>query len=91
MRRKQCYKIGRETGRGFCFLNGEADYSFNVVIKGRKLEVTMIQNRDGKFLEPEFWKRDTHVKVRIAQGITNRIKCELYSRIKGIPVRVQIS
>jgi len=70
-------KIGRETGRGVCVMTGAADYSFNVVVNGRRLEVTLVQTKSGKFLEPTFWDRKSEIPVKVNKAITTRVKNEL--------------
>jgi len=77
MKQKTYFKIGKKTGCGVCVMTGAVDYSFNVEINGRKLEVTLVQTKSGKFLKPTFWHRVTAMKVKVNQRIAERIKNEL--------------
>ena len=77
MRQKLGYKIGRETGRGVCVMTGAVDYSFNVEVNGKRLEVTLVQTKSGKFLNPTFWDRRTEDRVRVNRDIAKKIKNEL--------------
>ena len=74
---KTSIKVGRETGRGVCVMTGAVDYSFNVVVNGCRLEVTLVQTKSGKFLEPTFWDRKSEIPVRINRAIAARVKNEL--------------
>jgi hypothetical protein len=77
MRKKTRYKIGRKTGSGVCVKTGAVDYSFNVDINGRKLEVTLVLTKNGKFLKPTFWDRRTEDRVMVNKKITTKVKNEL--------------
>jgi len=74
---KPSIKIGRETGRGVCVMTGAIDYSFNVVVNGRRLEVTLVQTKSGKFLEPTFWDNKSENPVRVNRSISKKVKNEL--------------
>jgi hypothetical protein len=77
MWQKTHYKIGRKTGSGVCVKTGAVDYSFNVDINSRKLEVTLVLTKSGKFLKPTFWDRRTEDRVKVNRRITAKIKNEL--------------
>lgn len=70
-------KIGRETGHGVCFMTGAVDYSFNVEINGKRMEVTIVQTKSGKFLNPTFWYRDSGDKAKVNRDIAVKVKNEL--------------
>ena len=70
-------KIGRETGRGACIMTGAVDHSFNVVVNSRHLEVTIVQTKSGKFMEPTFWDGKSEMPVKINKTIATRVKNEL--------------
>lgn len=74
---KMSIKIGRKTGMGTCIMTGAVDYSFNVVVNGRRLEVTLVQTRSGKFLEPTFWDGKSEIPVRVNKAIATKVKNEL--------------
>ena len=77
MRQKPRIRIGRETGRGVCVMTGAVDYSFNVEVNGKRLEVTLVHTKSGKFLQPTFCDRRTEDRVRVNCQIATRIKNEL--------------
>ena len=77
MRQKPRIRIGRETGRGVCVMTGVVDYSFNVEVDGKRLEITLVQTKSGKFLQPAFWDRRTEDRVRMNRDIAMKIKNEL--------------